>query len=203
MRAKEIMSAPVVTASPWSTLKTIAELMLSHRIGAVPIVDMEDHLLGVVSEADVISLQSQEDPRLHITHQPLTTQPHTWTASQVMSTDVVTAERTDDVTTIARSMLARRARHVIVVGDGCVVGIISRRDILRAIARTDESIRRELTETLERLAPLIGHYEVGVIDGSVTLSGSGDARSRELAGTVARCVAGVLEVCFAERAAVK
>ena len=58
MRAQEIMSSPVVTASPSTTLKDIARLMLQHDIGAVPIVDDQGHLAGIVTEDDILPVQS-------------------------------------------------------------------------------------------------------------------------------------------------
>lgn len=199
MRAREIMSSPVMTGSPWSTLKHIADLMLSAQIGCVPIVDVKGQLLGVVTEADVISLQSLEDPRLHMTRQPVH-EPAAKIALQIMSTDVATADEDEDVTSVAREMLRKQVRHVIVIAGRTIVGIISRRDILRALARSDESIRRELTAMLAENAGLLGPFDAEVEDGVVTLRGPMDERSRQLVEIVARSIPGVVAVHFAAMA---
>ena len=54
MRAREIMSTPVVTVRPETPLKEVAELMAKHRITGVPVVDARGHLVGIISKSDMM-----------------------------------------------------------------------------------------------------------------------------------------------------
>src|SRR2546428_7299593 len=54
MRARELMSSPVITVSPDTPLKEVAELMLSRRVSGLPVVDGGDHLVGIISESDFL-----------------------------------------------------------------------------------------------------------------------------------------------------
>ena len=65
MRVREVMSSPVVTVPPDLRLKEVADLLVNHRISAVPVVDHGD-LVGIVSEADLVHLQLAPDPHAHL-----------------------------------------------------------------------------------------------------------------------------------------
>ena len=196
MRAKDIMSTPVVTASASTKLKRIAELMLEHDISAVPIVDDTGVLVGIVSEADIVPLQSVEDPRRHMIPAVRRKGKAPTLASQVMSINVVTAQEDDDVTRVARLMQLLHVKRLPVVADGRVTGIISRRDILKILARSDDSIQAEMQEILDDQIPLLGWFHADVSDGVVTLTGPDDAAGRKLAAVVARSIPGVVAVRF-------
>ena len=65
MRVREIMSSPAVTVPPGMRLKEVADLLVSHGISAVPVVDGGE-LVGIVSEADLVPLELAPDPRAHL-----------------------------------------------------------------------------------------------------------------------------------------
>jgi CBS domain-containing protein len=196
MKAKDIMTTPVITASRDSQLKDIAELLVEHDISAVPIVDETGDLIGIVTEADVVRLQTVPDPRLHII--PLVgRKEHVPTrAEQVMSINVVTAAEDDDVTDVTRKMLVLHLKRIPVVAGRQVVGIISRRDILKVLARSDLSIEAELQERLEDEITLLGWFHARVKDGVATMTGPPEKGARRMARLIARSIPGVVSVRF-------
>ncbi|HJT37418.1 MAG TPA: CBS domain-containing protein [Actinomycetota bacterium] len=194
MRANEIMSAPVITAKSSAQLKEVAALMLRHDIGAVPIVDDDELLIGIVSEDDILPLQSIEDPRLHALTKLVGKKRVARTAAEVMIRKVFTTRPDADVTEVARLMHAMHVKTLPVVEDGRVVGIISRRDVLKVLARSDGAIEAELQDILDEQAALLGRFKATVSDGVVTLRGVSDRSGRTLAETIARGVPGVVAV---------
>ena len=58
MRVREVMASPVVAVGPDTSLKEVASLLVSRRINAVPVVDAGDRLIGIISEADLLSLET-------------------------------------------------------------------------------------------------------------------------------------------------
>src|ERR1041385_4434532 len=167
MRAEEIMSSPVITASPSTSLKDLARLMIEHDIGAIPILNEHRSLIGIVSEDDILPLQSIEDPRRHVLTRVVGRKRVPRTASEVMIKNVLTVAADDDVTSVARLMHAMHLKTLPVIREGHVQGIISRRDILKALARSDASIRAELQQILDEQADLLGRFTATVAEGVV------------------------------------
>lgn len=196
MKAKDIMSTPVVTAKPDTALKRIAETLVEHDISAVPIVDDDGELVGLVSEADVVRLQTVPDPRRHLIPAlaPRSVVPRY--AADVMSINIVTATEDTDVTDIARMMWTLRLRRIPVVDGNRVIGMITRRDILKVLARSDISIQAELQGLLEEEEMILGSFVSRVADGVVTLTGPEDKDARRLARLLARSIPGVVAVRF-------
>jgi predicted transcriptional regulator len=109
---------------------------------------------------------------------------------------VVSAWAEADTAEVARLMLSNRIRSIPVVADDRVVGIITRRDLIRVLARSDEDIRIELDDLLEDEIRSIGRYQAHIEGGVVTLTGPTDRESRRLVKVLARSVPGVVTVKF-------
>jgi CBS domain-containing protein len=62
MRAREVMTTPVITATPEMTVKEVADLMAQHWVSGVPVIDRDGHLVGVVSESDLLERMEPRDP---------------------------------------------------------------------------------------------------------------------------------------------
>lgn len=196
MRTKEIMSTPVITVTPSTHVKAAARLLVERGISAVPVVDADGLLVGIVSEADLVPLETGPDPRAHAI--PLK-RPHRTVpcrVAEVMTTQVVALPEDADAAEAARLMLRRHVKRIPIVSRGRVVGIVSRRDVIRILARPDEDIAGELEELLADDALPLDHFKVAVGDGVVTLTGPRDRNSRRLAELLARSVPGVLAVGF-------
>jgi len=197
MKVWEIMSRPVITIPPDLPIKHVAAILLEKRISGVPVVDEEDRLLGIVTEADLIPLETEPDPRSHILPLPRRLRPLPASAEQVMTRDVICLNEEADVGEAARLMVDRHVKRIPVLSEGKVVGIVSRRDILKVLARTDDEIRIELGDVLDDEIAMLGRFRAEVSGGIVTLRGPIDERERRLAYLLARRVPGVVEVRFA------
>ena len=177
MRAHEIMTTDVVAVSSDTPTPEIARRLLEHRVSAAPVVDGSGMVIGMVSEGDLIgrSDADQEERRdwwlsliaegeaLHPDFLATLRRP-TVTARDVMSAPVVrVTEDTDDVE-IARLLATHRIKRVPVVRDGRLVGIVSRADLLRALAaeqaeqRRPEHISRARNLLAEALSAIDAHF---------------------------------------------
>lgn len=143
MLARDVMTAAVVAAGPNSTVVDIADLMIRYRISAVPIVDGDGQLLGIVSEGDMIKKnQPVGKPQRSwwlsaLGGTAISAEEFTETrrvkASDIMTRDVATAHPDTPVQQIAETLERRRIKRVPIVDDGRVVGIVSRANLLQAL----------------------------------------------------------------------
>ena len=130
MLATEVMSRNVVSVRPNMPARAAAALLVVHGFTSAPVVTAEGVLRGIVTEADL--MRGQALPDLEQTD----TTPDT-TAGEVMTPDPTTMRPIDDLSDVVAVMLAHGIRSVPIVEDGRLVGIISRRDILRCVARRE------------------------------------------------------------------
>ena len=194
MRAKDLMTSPVVTVRPETSAKEAAGLLVDHGYTALPVVDAGDTVVGIVSEADLIRGRVLPDPRALINDDPPPpAEPAAPVVSGVMTTDAVVVDPTTDAVAVTRLMLDRHLRSLPVVDAGRLVGIITRRDLLRTIARDDAEIARDVRH---RLAIACRHPgRVAVAAGVVALAGgAGDPTDRHVAEVVAAALPGVRQV---------
>jgi CBS domain-containing protein len=192
MRTSDVMSSPVVTVPPDAQLKDVAATLVEHGINAVPVVDDGDRLVGIVSEADLLTLEATPGVR----HRPGSAArqgpPHT--AREVMSHSVYTLTQDTDAAAAARMMLRHNLKSVPVVAGGRVVGMVARRDLLRLIARSDHDIRADLERRLKEELDALQRLAVDVADGIVTIDAAVGPLARQLLEGLARTVPGVTEV---------
>ena len=120
--ARDIMTTDVVAVAPDMRLTDAVKLMLHRRISGLPVVDEDGALLGIITEHDLVNyLVSGNAPRT--------------TVAEVMVREVETYSPDIPVVEIVNDFAARRIRRVPVIVEGKVVGIISRRDIIREMDR--------------------------------------------------------------------
>ena len=129
LRAK---GATVVTVVPTATVTELIATLSSHNVGALPVVD-GGRLVGIVSERDVVR-------RLHAGGASLLDD----RVADIMTADITTCAPGDLVTDLARVMTAGRFRHLPVVEDGELVGIVSIGDLVKARIDLLESEREQL-----------------------------------------------------------
>jgi CBS domain-containing protein len=195
MRTRDVMSSPVVTVAPDAYLKDVAATLVEHGINAVPVVEEGDRLVGIVTEADLLTLEAAFTAGAGARPGSLAVgkgQPHT--AGEVMSRSVYTLTEDTDATEAARLMLRHRLKSVPVVAGDRVVGIVARRDLLRLVARGDNDIRADLQHRLQEEVHALQRLELHVADGIVTIDGPLGPLARQLVDALARTVPGVLEV---------
>lgn len=141
MKVADVMMREVVTASPDFGLDIIAGLMLEHRISAVPIVDADGRLAGIVSDHDLLRHPPKNSPRawwLRLFDDNAVCLEDLATARYRAARDVmvrhVTAVLDDTPVAVLGSLMQRRnLKHVPVMHDGRLVGIVSRSDLLDAL----------------------------------------------------------------------
>jgi CBS domain-containing protein len=187
------MTASVVTVSPAATLKSVAQLLVERDISAAPVVDQAGNLVGMISEADVMKLQLHEDPRRHIRLVQDSGGRAAEHVADVMTVDVLAIPPDHDVADVAELMLDRQVRSLPVVDAGGVVGIVSRRDVLRVLVRTDAEIVRDLEAILDELPSSLGAWSVTVHEGAVQWRGSGPNDVPPFLRKVAFTVPGVVD----------
>lgn len=123
MKVSSILSTKIggiITARPEQTIREAARQMYEHNIGAVVVVDGAGHLVGILSERDIV--------RKAVTHNAV----FDMAISEVMTKDVVTAVPQDDLMSVAHTMTERRFRHMPILDDnGQLIGIISIGDVLK------------------------------------------------------------------------
>jgi CBS domain-containing protein len=166
-RVQDVMTIEVVVAHPTTRVKQVADLLAGHGLSALPVIDGQGRVLGVVSETDLFG-DSQRPAG-----GPVTT-----TAGEVMTSPAVTVSPHATLTEAARRMQADGLKRLpVVAGSGRLIGIVSSADLLRPLVRPDEHISRDVEELLERKLLVAAGVEVEVRDGIVTLTGQLERRS--------------------------
>jgi CBS-domain-containing membrane protein len=183
---RDVMTTEVVTAERSTPFKEIASQLTQHRISALPVVDADRRVLGIVTEADLLLKQEHPDPK--------GTVPLIWTrrrrrerakaaaavAGKLMTTPAVTVPPTATVTEAARRMHTARVKRLPVVNErGQLLGIVSRADLLKVFTRPDEAIRSEIINKLivGDLMMNPNRFLIHVNDGVVELEGKSELSS--------------------------
>jgi CBS domain-containing protein len=194
MRAKDAMTSPAITVTPQTHCKDAAALMVRHRISALPVVDEGGRLVGLVSEADLLPLETTPDPRSQERPLPPRTMPLPRTVDEVMSPEVYTVDEDTDLGIVAQRMLEAHVKRFPVMRGDRVAGVVSRHDLVKVIARSDDEVEAGVQGVLNEEAMRLTDVGIRVRDGVVELTGDGDRRSLRLAEILARSVPGVLDV---------
>ena len=189
------MSFPVFTVTPDSPIKEAAQVLVEHGISALPVLDAKGALVGIVSEADLVPIQARPDPRSQATPPAPSAGTVPRLVSDVMTRLVISVRVGSEVSQAARIMLEAGIKRVPVMRGRKVVGILSRRDLVRVIARQDEAVRSELAEKLTEAGIKLGQT-LTVRDGVAAIDLADCGGARRLAESVALSVPGVLEVRF-------
>jgi CBS domain-containing protein len=183
-RVSEVMTQAVVTVTASTPFKEIVELLRTHRIAAVPVVDDHGQVLGVVSEADL--LVEQEFPRDHeptfgerFRHHADQAHSHGPVARDLVSSPAVTISKDAHIREAVRLLHAQHVKRLPVLDrTGRLVGIVSRGDQLKVFLRPDAEIRTEINDLIAvRLPGEAGRFSVDVDRGIATLEGRCHLRS--------------------------
>lgn len=201
-KVRDVMTRSVVTARPDMSYREVADLLVNRMISAVPVVDDQGHVIGVLSEADLLPKIEYAD---RLPHHPLAMRRMSHLrrrtggtlATDAMTKPAVTIGQEASLVDAARRLDAARVKRLPVIDeDGRLVGIVSRRDLVRLYTRPDPELRGEI---LDAICAAFGTEVVGldvqVRAGTATLSGS-VARSHDaqLAEDLTRSVPGVVSV---------
>jgi len=116
MMAKDIMTKDIVTVKPTMTVKSLAMTLIKNQISGAPVVGSNGKIIGIVSEADIVAKKGKD-------------------VRALMSKKVISVSEDSSVEEIARLMTTHNIKRVPVMRNDEVLGIVSRADIVSAIAR--------------------------------------------------------------------
>jgi CBS domain-containing protein len=192
MRVEGVMTREVITVPPGASLKDAARLLVEHHISGLPVVDDQDHVLGILSEADVLRKEAggvlpefnRSKLEAHV-------------VGEAMTAPVLTIDADRPVSHAAKLMVENGVNRLPVVLDGRLVGIVTRADLVRAFVRTDAEIAQEIRDDVVVRGLWLDEHsvQVKVDDGEVTLAGRVDSQAdADLLQALVGRVAGVVGV---------
>ena len=126
MIASDIMTRKVATIHPQASAQEAAQLLDEKRISGAPVVDVDGKIIGIITEADIISKVDRDG----------------LCVADIMSQNVIAIDEETPVSEIAALLTERKIKRVPVVCDGKLVGIVSRADIVHAVAQGHLIIRQ-------------------------------------------------------------
>lgn len=146
MKVAELMTQPVITVQDTASVETVAQTILDNNIAGVPVVSISGRLVGIITEGDLVVQNANVhfptflqilDARIYLTNtrrfeEELRRALGT-VAADIMTRDVLTTRPDDDISTAATIMADNRVNLLPVLQDHQLVGVISRRDIIRHI----------------------------------------------------------------------
>jgi CBS domain-containing protein len=177
-RVRDVMHVPAVSVPGDMPFLDVAHTLAREHVNAVPVVDAEDHVIGVVSESDLLAKAAvMAEPRRHgpvgrLWQHRLYEKSHGDTAATLMTFPPVTvhpAERVSDAAWTAAH--ARLKRLPVTDLHGRLVGVVSRQDLLRALIRDDTEIQAEVESLVGQHLVDTRAVDVAVKNGVVTLTG--------------------------------
>ncbi|MBA0126896.1 CBS domain-containing protein [Haloechinothrix sp. YIM 98757] len=183
MKARELMTSPAIRVRESTPAREATALLTEHAFASLPVVDEHDRVVGIFTEYEALRDFGGTASGAERAVGSVMTAP----------VEVVTLET--DVSEVAKHMLADRLRCIPVVDDDQLVGVISRRDLLRTLVRRDDVVAAHLRTRLENYSGAQDYWTVSVTGGVVTVSGEfRDTAERQLVEALVRTEPGVLEV---------
>ncbi|HEV7195328.1 MAG TPA: CBS domain-containing protein [Pedococcus sp.] len=198
MLVRELMTSPATSLRAGSRLESAVQVLAAQRISAVPIVDAYGHVVGIVSEADVLREGLPEDPRTHLRPTQESTTPWHRLVDDVMTVDPVTVGAHTDAARAAELMADMGWKSLPVVRDAQLVGVISRSDLMRALATPDAQVQQSIVHEFAQIGR--EDWTVEVVDGMVTLRDVAPGRETRLARAIAETLPGVRRVLVEDQA---
>jgi CBS domain-containing protein len=160
MRARDVMVTPVVTVKPSSSVREAAKIFLERRISAVPVVDEEGKLVGIISEGDLLHRSESGTERRHswwleafISDETLAAEyakAHARKVADVMTHHVITAAPDTPLHEIATLLEKNSIKRVPIVQDGKLVGILSRANLVQAVASSRKALEIPVSDAAIR-----------------------------------------------------
>ncbi len=160
MKARDVMVAPVITASPNASIKSVAEMFIRYGISAVPVVGDNGQVVGIISEGDLLhraetGTEKRRSWWLRAFVGPDTladdyVKSHTRKVSDVMSRQVITASPETPLHEIASLLEKHAIKRVPIVEDGRLVGLVSRANLLHAIVSAGKALEIPLSDSAIR-----------------------------------------------------
>lgn len=129
--AKEIMQSPVIAATPRASLRDVAARLVTNEFSGMPVADLDGRVIGVITEADIIRALVEGKHLENLT------------AGQVMTGPALTVDVKTPLEEVMKCLVEHRIVRVPVTEKGKLVGIIARRDLIRALIEPEFMVFRE------------------------------------------------------------
>ena len=215
MKARDVMVSPVITVKPSSSVRDVAKIFLDRRISAVPVVDEQGKLVGIVSESDLMHRAEAGTERKRSwwlqgftgdeTLAAEYVKAHARKVADIMTRQVIFAAPDMPLYEIANMLESNSIKRVPIVKDGQVVGIVSRANLIQAVASSRKELDIPLADAVIRdklLANLQGEpwahtglLNITVNSGVVDLWGiTGSDAERKAIRVAAESIPGVCTV---------
>ncbi|WP_410535214.1 CBS domain-containing protein [Streptomyces sp. KL2] len=201
---RDLMTGDVVSVREDTRYREILRALDRNRVSALPVVDAQDRVVGVVSEADLLRAEGNCEerpralPRLPRLPRPPRAPDRTGTAGELMTAPAVTIGPDEPVARAARLIEDKGVKRLPVVdGEWRLLGIVSRRDLVRMHVRADADIRGDIVDGVLKHTLWVdpSQVDVDVDDGVVELRGRVDRRTTAaFAVRLAEQVPGVVRV---------
>ena len=181
----DVMTHAVVSVSADTPFKGVVDTLARNRISAVPVINAERRVVGIVSESDLLAkVVTGGDPRVRVkggrsTRAYVRRKSHAETAAELMSCPVVTIRPDASIVQAARTAALEHVRRLPVVdASGVLIGMVTRSDLLRVFRRGDEEIRAHLVDDVlaRQFCVDLSAVRLTVHDGIVTVSGEVERR---------------------------
>ncbi|MGW7409962.1 CBS domain-containing protein [Streptomyces sp. NPDC054833] len=186
----DVMTHTVVAVGRDAPFKEIVELIDQWKVSALPVLEGEGRVVGVVSEADLLPKEEFRDGEDEAAGRSERIKAGAPTAGELMGAPAVTVHADATVAEVARIMARRHVKRLPVVDRvGPLQGVVGRSDLLKVFLRDDEEIAQEIRHTVLGQPPVTTPLTVQVAEGVVTLGGS--LPDRMLVPVVARAVRAV------------
>lgn len=191
MLVREIMTCPALFVRDDADLDAAIRLLAEKRVTALPVVDGQEHLVGVLSEIDILRRAVEPDTRAHAipVHESA---PLPKTVSEIMTRDPHTTTEGADVADLIELFTTTSIKSLPVVRGPQLVGVVSRSDIIRALWRSDADLLDDLRSVFQDYGQEA--WTLHVSHGVVEITGTGSSRERDIAAAIARSVLGVRRV---------
>ncbi|WP_190814240.1 CBS domain-containing protein [Saccharopolyspora pogona] len=192
MKAADIMTRPVVSVTNETSLREAIVLLTENGVGALPVIDSNNQVVGVVGESDLL--------RDRVADGSSTADWDSTTAvGDVMHHPARVAEMGTETDELASMMLSFGLHSIPIVDHGTLVGIVARRDLLRTLVRNDDVIASQVRHLLDSYTGDPGSWTVRVEQGQVTITNArADHTDRRVATALTRTVTGVQRVRIEE-----
>lgn len=203
---RDVMTTSVITVHPTDALGDVARILVEHQISGLPVVDADGVVVGVVSEADFLIKEGVDErgrgplARLRDATDDGHARRHkagARTIAELMTAPAITIGPRRPIYEGARLMTAKRVNRLPVVDGGRLVGIVTRADLVRAFARSDDELARTIRDdVLLRVLWLDPtRFAVDVRDGVASIAGDVDRRSTaDLIRETVALVPGIVDV---------
>jgi CBS domain-containing protein len=176
-QVRDVMTSDVAAVDSAASYRQVARLLAERSVSAVPVLDDDRRVLGIVSEADMLHKQEREHTsprrRSHLRTRSDRTKAAARTAAELMTSPAVTIQADAHLGSVARLMNDHHIKRLPVVdASGRLIGIVSRSDLLSVFQRPDVDIAADVRTIIESiLLQDAAAVSISVSDGVVTLQG--------------------------------